>query len=193
MSFVPWRPFPLPQGGRSESAGACKACTQFCFNRLMNTFMPIIQKPFTMDSNAHIDNDLLEQCRELSSSIINRAAWRTIRNINKAMESTAIDERLARLGMSIFDQISIYFHTRPFRDIVFGFEEYLNENIHGEMEKLPETERIILRFRDLSALSQREADALVFMDIKEEIANILSLHYSSSRIQRFVNRYNLHG
>ena len=172
--------------------------------RIMPSFRAKIANPIkAMDSKKNFDfgseemqaalKDIQERCRELSPSIVNRAAWRTIRNINKAMENTAIDERLSRLGMNVFDQISIYFHTRPFGDIVFGFEEYVNENIHTEMERLPESERMILKLRDLNSLSRGEAEKRIFADIKDEIANIFSLHYSSSRIQRFVNRYNLHG
>ena len=58
-----------------------------------------------------IVESLEKQCRRLSRPILNRIGWRVIRRIGKEMERAPIqiDDDMAGLGLSFFDQLSIYY------------------------------------------------------------------------------------
>ena len=76
---------------------------------------------------------------------------------------------------------------------MFGFDDYLDETIQAEIDDLTEVERMILEHRDLDALSKGEMEDRIFVDVKNEVSSIIDQHYYTTRIQRFVDRYDLHG
>lgn len=133
------------------------------------------------------------RCEDLSINILNRMSWRVIRKIKKQMASSDIDDGLAKLGMDILDQMSIYHQTRTYEEFLFGFDDYLNEVIQAEIDRIPEIEQLILEHRDICALSKGEMGNKIFADVKKAVSSIIDQHYYTSRIQRFVERYNLHG
>lgn len=137
-------------------------------------------------------DELEEQCECLADPIINRMGWRIIRRINKQLADMNLDEGMAELRMSIFDQMSIYYQSRSYEEFMFGFDDYLDDTIQAEIDNLPEVERMILEHRDLYALSKGEMENQIFADVKKEVSAIIDQHYYSKRIQRLVDRYDLH-
>ena len=137
--------------------------------------------------------DLEQQCKGLAEPILNRMGWRIIRKMGKQMVNTDIDQDLAGLGMSFFDQLSIYYQTRTYEEIMFGFDDYLDDLIQAEIDDLTEIDRLILEHRDLHALSRLEMEDRIFGDVKKAVSSIVDQHYYTKRIQRFVDRYELYG
>ena len=142
-----------------------------------------------------IIESLEEQCRRLSQPILNRIGWRIIRRIGKDMEKANmyIDDDMAGLGLSFFDQLSIYYQNRTYAEIMFGLDDYLDDIIDAAIDDLTEIDRLILEHRSLYALSKGEMEDRIFIDIKNEVSSIIDQHYYTTRIQRFVDRYDLHG
>ena len=138
-------------------------------------------------------NELERQCSSLSEPIINRMGWRVIRKIGKQMKGQDIDQGLGELGMSIFDQMSIYYQSRTYEEFTFGFADYLDETVQAEIDDLSEIERMILDHRNLGALAKGETEDMIFADVKKEVSSIIDQHYYTTRIQRFVERYGLTG
>lgn len=144
-----------------------------------------------MPSYAKLIEDLEKQCTKLSKPINNRMGWRVLRAISKKMSNTEIDQNMAELGMNFFDQLSIYYHGREYDDIMIGFEDYLDEAIKAEIKNLTEVERLILEHTSFGDLREGLMDAWIFIDLKNEISSILNQHYYTTRIQRFVDKYDL--
>lgn len=142
-----------------------------------------------------IIENLEKQCRRLSQSILNRIGWRVIRRIGKEMERAPIeiDDDMAGLGLSFFDQLSIYYQNRTYAELLFGFDDYLDDTIQAEIGKITEIDRLILEHRDLDSLAKGEMEDRIFLDVKKEVSSIIDQHYYTTRIQRFVDRYDLHG
>lgn len=142
-----------------------------------------------------IIESLEKQCRRLSQPILNRIGWRIIRRVGKDMEKANmnIDDDMAELGLSFFDQLSIYYQNRTYAEIMFGLDDYLDDIIDAAIDDLTEIDRLILEHRSLYALSKGEMEDLIFIDIKSEVSSIIDQHYYTTRIQRFVDRYDLHG
>lgn len=138
-------------------------------------------------------SELEQQCERLSEPILNRMGWRIIKKMGKQMANTDIDQDFADLGLSFFDQLSIYYQSRTYEEIMFGFDDYVDETIEAEIDNLPEIDRLILEHRDLEALSKGEMEDRIFADVKNEVSSIIDQHYYTTRIQRFVDRYNLQG
>ena len=136
-------------------------------------------------------DELEARCKDLSTNILNRMSWRIIRRIKKQMANSDIDDGLGKLGMDIFDQMSIYYQTRTYEEFLFGFDDYLNEVIQAEIDQIPEIERLILEHWDINALSKGEMEKKIFAEVKRAVSIIIDQHYHTSRIQRFVERYNL--
>lgn len=100
---------------------------------------------------------------------------------------------MAGLGLSFFDQLSIYYQNRTYAEIMFGLDDYLDDIIDAAIDDLTEIDRLILEHRSLYALSKGEMEDRIFIDIKNEVSSIIDQHYYTTRIQRFVDRYDLHG
>lgn len=142
-----------------------------------------------------IIESLEKQCRRLSQPILNRIGWRIIRRIGKDMEKANmnIDDDMAGLGLSFFDQLSIYYQNRTYPEIMFGLDDYLDGIIDAAIDDLTEIDRLILDHRSLYVLSKGEMQDRIFVDIKNEVSSIIDQHYYTTRIQRFVDKYDLHG
>lgn len=138
-------------------------------------------------------NDLEQQCERLAEPILNRIGWRIIKKMGKQMANNDIDQDFAELGLSFFDQLSIYYQSRSYEEIMFGFDDYVDDTIDAEIGNLSEIDRLILEHRDLEALSKGEMEDRIFIDVKNEVSSIIDQHYYTTRIQRFVDRYDLHG
>lgn len=154
-----------------------------------------------MDDNDEVEkdsfnqtlDDLERQCKWLSEPILNRMGWRIIRKIGKQMANNDIDQDMAGLGLSFFDQMSIYYQSRTYEEFMFGFDDYLDETIQAEIDNLTAEERMILVHRNLDRLSRGEMENKIFVDVKNAVSSIIDQHYYTAKIQRFVDRYDLHG
>ncbi len=142
-----------------------------------------------------IIESLEQQCSLLSRPILNRMGWRIIRRIGKTMERSNmdIDDDMAGLGLSFFDQLSIYYQNRTYAEILFGFDDFLDDTIQTEIDELTEIDRLVLDHRNLDTLARGEMEDQIFLDVKKEVSHIIDQHYYTTRIQRFVDRYDLHG
>lgn len=144
-----------------------------------------------IDSFTQTLNDLEQQSKYLSKPILNRMGWRIVKKIGKQMVNTDIDQDFAGLGLNFFDQMSIYYQSRTYDEMMFGFDDYINDLVDIEIDSLSEVERMILENRDLYALSKGEMPARIFADVKNELSSIVDQHYYTTRIQRFVDKYDL--
>ena len=67
------------------------------------------------------------------------------------------------------------------------------EDILWEINSLTAEERMILEYRDLDRLSRGEMENKIFVDVKNEVSSIIDQHYYTAKIQRFIDRYDVHG
>ncbi|MBQ7421614.1 MAG: hypothetical protein IJV27_05710 [Prevotella sp.] len=154
----------------------------------MDYYNNMEESPF--DRTVH---ELERQCKRLAEPIINRLGWRIIKEMGKQMANTEIDEDMADLGLSFFDQLSIYYQNRSYEEIMFGFDDYVDDSVQAAINGLTETERLILEHRSIYLLSEGKMEDKIFMDVKNELSSIIDEHYYTSRVQRFVDRYDLRG
>ena len=140
-----------------------------------------------------IISNLERQCHELALPILNRMGRNIVRKMNKQMETsnTIIDDDMAGLGMRFFDQLSIYYQSRTYEEIMFGFDDYLEDIIQAEIDELSEIDRLILEHRSFYDLSQGTAEKHIFADVKNEVSSIIDQHYYTKRVQHFVVKYDL--
>jgi len=133
---------------------------------------------------------LEERCQQQAQEIIRRIAGRIVRAITKNNEAYVQDD-FKRVGLNFLDQLSLMTARGWALDnISFGLEQFRDELIANEIKALPPLERLVMDYRDIDTLLTGRVEESAAEDIRTAIDRIISEHYHTGRLQRFIDRYN---
>ena len=135
----------------------------------------------------------VEECTQAGDRIITSCARSIILRLNKEQKQSSnnmMDEFYLAIGMNYTDQLSVKKQNLSYAEFEFGFELRLDEMIDEQIKGLSPEEKLILRGRDIPALSDGEAfSQWLFTRIKDAFGSLLDEHYNTARMRNFLQRH----
>jgi hypothetical protein len=132
-----------------------------------------------------------DECRELAQPIIQKICKRILTSWNKQLTNTEGDS-YDEIGMTYVDKLSIKYQSRSLEEFGYGFEDAIDDAIDAEYNCLNLCEQLILDYSECGGYYSLKYDCdreKVKKNILDELCKMIDKHYYTSRVQRFIERY----
>lgn len=129
--------------------------------------------------------DFTRNCKQLSDEIITRLCKRAIKNMNKIEATTAGSTDDYPVNFKFFDILCIELQSKYYDEINPFLEDFVEDSLMYEYEKLPSTERLIVDYSDYSDYYEYDP-SIARNAILSKFNELWNEHYSTQKIQKFI-------
>ncbi|MGL5980689.1 MAG: hypothetical protein ACRCZY_07435 [Phocaeicola sp.] len=126
-------------------------------------------------------------CKSYANDIIMRICKRAIRELNKQESTLAGSSDDYPDSFKFFDILSIERQDRSYEEINPFIEDYIEATLDNEYDKIQGLERLALDYSECYINSECDYEQ-VRQNIREQFQDLLNKHYSTNKIQKYLDR-----